>query len=904
MGLPNTSRSLLLGAAGQAGADTGYVIERSLRFNSADSAYLSRTPGSAGNRKTFTVSCWVKRSVLGTTQYIWEGGSPDGTTTRLALRFNSSDNINILNLGVLRTTTQVFRDPSAWYHIVVAIDTTQATGADRIKLYVNGSQITSFSSSSDPTQNADTGWNMAASHSIGYTHIDSGNYGNFYLADFHNIDGQALDPTSFGEFDENGIWQPIAYSGSYGTNGFHLDFADNSTAAALGTDTSGNGNTWTVNNITAAEYRVIDAPTLLNGAMIVRGASGGSVSVTISGTGNKNYFTSSDGINWTWQSAATSATYTANYVASGGAGTSTRIAVSNGAFQYAMWNTNTNFDSSSNTTTDTTGLTFTTATANGSNGDSLVDVPTNGTETDTGAGGEVRGNYATLNPLDQTLTQTGSITNGNLDYAASSSGSKAGRATVGITSGKWYWEITHGGGNGSYGVASSLYKVSDVLGTSAYGWGYVASGNKFNSGETSYAASFTTGDVIGVALDLDAGSLTFYKNNVSQGVAFTGISGTIFPVFGTSSVSTVSFTANFGQRPFAYTAPSGFKALCTANLGDPVVTKPSEYMDVVTYTDNGGTQTISGLEFSPDLVWIKQRSGTNSHILKTIFQTKFLSSNGTEADRGNDGDLITSLDANGFTVNSTYLGAANASTNGSSQTYVAWTWDVGSSTVSNTDGSITSSVRANPSAGFSIVGWTGDGGAANIGHGLGVEPHLIIHKFRGGTSNWSVYTKTTGAGGRLILNSTAAFSSDGAFPTTPTSSLFYIGSGFNDNGVDMISYCFAPVDGYSSFGSYTGNGSADGPFVYTGFSPAFFMVKASSSTSNWIIFDKERPGYNPEQDTLCPNLSNGEDASGGTTNDFLSNGFKIRGTTDRNSSGVTYIYAAFAESPFQYARAR
>jgi hypothetical protein len=253
--------------------------------------------------------------------------------------------------------------------------------------------------------------------------------------------------------------------------------------------------------------------------------------------------------------------------------------------------------------------------------------------------------------------------------------------------------------------------------------------------------------------------------------------------------------------------------------------------------------------FSPDFAWLKIRSNVGSHFLFDTVRgaTNELRSNSTNAENSL-AQSLTAFNSDGFS-----LGTDNA-VNGSSDTYVAWTWDAGSSTVTNTQGSITSQVRANASAGFSIVSYTGAGSAANIGHGLGAEPHLIIHKFRGDISNWAVYTKATGAGGRLKLNTTDAFSSDGTFPTTPTSSLFYVNSGSNDNGVTMIAYCFAPVAGYSSFGSYTGNGSTDGPFVYTGFRPKWVLLKCSSTQEvAGLVYLRfgVRDTYNPDQAELA-----------------------------------------------------
>jgi hypothetical protein len=255
MSVPGNASPLLLTSA--AGAAAGYQISRSVRFNSSDSAYLSRTPGTAGNRKTWTWAGWVKRTVKNTAtdQMLFTGGTTSSDTGFLALDFNSSDKLRLSSAATnFLITTAVYRDSGAWMHIVLAFDATQGTNANKAELYVNGTEVTVFDTDGRSSiSNQDYGVNQAAAHEIGRASLGSNKYLDGYLADVHLIDGQALDPTSFGEFDTNGVWQPKAFSGgSYGTNGFRLPFSDNSTAAALGTDTSGNGNTWTVNNISAS----------------------------------------------------------------------------------------------------------------------------------------------------------------------------------------------------------------------------------------------------------------------------------------------------------------------------------------------------------------------------------------------------------------------------------------------------------------------------------------------------------------------------------------------------------------------------------------------------------------------------------------------------------------------------
>ena len=920
---------------------SGSEIERSLRFNSADSAHLSRTPSVAGNRKTWTWAGWVKLGALGTVRQIFTSRA---TSFPYALFYIFSDDKisfadNSLNT---HTTAAVYRDPSAWYHIQLAVDTTTATAANRVRLWVNG-VLQTWASTTAPTQNADGQINTATAHSIGSLQPWSGSeYFSGYLADVHFIDGQALDPTSFGEFDTNGVWQPKVYEGTYGTNGFRLPFSDNSTAAALGTDTSGNGNTWTVNNLSVGSQpttnysdsatlsgtysptgvrRVFDgnlttAPlntfhSLPSNAFITVALGTPFTSVTSvrvygyngdpTGTYSLGYRINSEtyltpinanNSSTAWQDLSSQLSATGNTVSS--------VSV--------QW--------SGNNTPDPRNVGPYAIEINGTvlvdvgidiGNDSFVDSPTN-YGGDTGAGGEVRGNYCTLNPLSKGGTHA--LSNGNLDFSMSgSSGSTSTFGTIGVSSGKWYWEMLVTSVTALYypGIGVETNPNPAVQsGSNTTGFTYLNTGEKlFNSSLSAYGASFTTNDIISVALDMDAGTLVFYKNGASQGQLASGITGTAFPVI--IGQLPCSGSLNFGQRPFAYTAPSGFKALCTANLPEPTIADGSTAMDVVTYTGNGGFQSITGLNFSPDFVWVKERSqAINDHVLKSSLQTKFLSSDEAYAERGNDGDLISSFDTTGFTVSTTYGGGVgNSSTNGPAVSYVAWTWDAGSSTVTNTDGSITSQVRANASAGFSVVTYTGTGSAATVGHGLGVAPSLIITKRRDSTSNWLVQHRAAGLG-YLILNSTAAYTGfdDTAFNGTfPTSSVFSIGSGIGGN---QVAYCFAPVAGYSAFGSYIGNGLADGPFVYTGFRPRWVMIKASSFVTygNWVLHDTSRSISNVSDKNLYANASDSED--GIYLVDCLSNGFKLRSASfdGTNGSGAAYIYAAFAEHPFATSRAR
>lgn len=799
----------MFAASKTASVSGGYQISRSLRFNSADSAYLNRTPASAGNRRTWTWSAWIKRSALGVTQQIF---SSRPTSSPYALIYFASETLNYAETGLTLTTTQVFRDVSAWYHIVIATDTTQATASDRLKFYVNGVQVTSFSTATYPSQNYDTQINTATQHNLSGAQPYGAEYFTGYMTEVNFIDGQALTPSSFGETNaQTGVWQPKAYSGSYGTNGFYLNFSDNSntTAATLGKDYSGNGNNWTPNNF----------------------------SVT-AGAGN----------------------------------------------------------------------------------DSLVDSPTS-YGTDTGVGGTVRGNYATFNPLVK--LGTSNLLNGNLD-SGSTSPNNSTQSTIAVTSGKWYAEFAPSGQNyPRIGIQDVAETNNNMVGSLTISWGGYNKGELFINGTTVYdgsqtspVISYTAGDIIGIAIDAGTRKVWFSKNGTWQNFSGSGAD----PVTGTNPVGTLAgsnaiayavrsesctVSANFGQRPFAYTAPSGFKALCTQNLPTPTIgattaTQATQYFTPVLYTGNGSNGNAITVGFQPDWTWLKGRSNAQNHGLFDAVRGagKGLQSNSTGAEY-NLTDTLNSFNANGFTVNN------DSTFNGSGYTYVAWNWKANGSGSTNTAGSITSTVSANTTSGFSVVTWTGNAtDNASVGHGLGVAPKMVIIKNRSVSAGWPVYTNVIdGSMDALYLNLTDAKVDTGR--NQFTSSVFYVSSGTDTNGSgnSLVAYCFAEISGYSKFGSYNGTGSADGPFIYTGFRPAYVMYKGSSTSGGaWDIHDAARSPRNVAVQTLFANTSGAE---GGIEIDILSNGFKIRDTSaNANSSGVTYIYAAFAEAPLKFALAR
>jgi hypothetical protein len=443
---------------------------------------------------------------------------------------------------------------------------------------------------------------------------------------------------------------------------------------------------------------------------------------------------------------------------------------------------------------------------------------------------------------------------------------------------------------------------------------YGSNGQKYNDGSASaYGTTFTTNDVIGVAVDLDNGKIWWSKNGTWQAsgdpeagtnAAFTGLSGSYVTQHGGPD-GHAHGNLNFGQRPFAYTAPSGFKALCTQNLPEPTIVDGGEYFNTVLYTGNGSTQNITGVGFQPDWVWAKSRSSADANFILDAVRgaTNNLYTNGTAAEFTQN--TVTAFNADGFSVGSQANGV-----NTSSATYVAWNWKANGAGVSNTDGSITSTVSANTDAGFSIVTYTGNATAgATVGHGLGVAPAMIIVKDRDGAYDWYVYHDALAVTNVLRLSDTTAAYADQQFnQQDPTSSIFYLGNNVasNTSGHRYVAYCFAPISGYSAMGSFVGNGSTDGPFIFTNFRPRWVLIKASSAVTNWWIWDTARNTFNVMNAVLYPDLSNAEYSDPSTfLMDALSNGFKYRTSNSTvNGNGTTYIYAAFAENPFKYSLAR
>ena len=802
----------------------GIQIEKSLRFNANDGGYLSRTPSSAGNRRTWTWSAWIKRGSIGSRQILFSADNNATHATYFLLELQADNNLRALagqetqSATLVKETAMVLRDPLTWYHLVFKFDATNTSAV----WYVNGQEITDLNSSTNPS-NQDYQVNATTQHFLGRFGSSLGtSYFDGYMTEINFIDGNAYDPSYFGFTDaQTGQWRPKKYGGTYGTTGFHLDFSDNSSTAALGIDKSGNGNNFTSNNFSV-----------------------------------------------------------------------------------------------------TAGVT----------NDSFEDTPTN--------------NFPTMNPLNRGVDNP-TCTDGNLYFGGSTDHVVV--ATFAIpSSGKWYWEYTKTTGtylmSGIIGDPEKAYLgTSTFLGGQANGYSvYAHNGNAYAAGSNAtYMATAPTSTTIMIAFDADNRRLYFGADgnwgdgsgNTNQTFANAAIAHTVtagITYLPAGSFNSGSAFANFGQRAFSYTPPTGYRALNSKNIATPsasAIIKPQRHFDTLIW-DGNSTQdrNITGLEFKPDMVWIKSRNGgtyggglyyhhmiwdvlrgVGSNTIGASSRKELTVNQNYEEGRGaNYTDYyghVSSFNKDGFQLDHV-TGEPPLYVNRNTNTYVAWCWKAGGAAVSNTDGTITTQVSANTEAGFSILTYTGNQtSGATLGHGLGAAPKIAFFKRRDGTANWVTPLFDSQTAGKL--NNTDSFTSnyyDVFFTSQPTSTLITIGSNddINRNTSTYVAYCWTEVPGYSKFGSYKGNGSADGPFINLGFRPAWFLQKKTSGTGGWYLFDNKRSGFNVDNDMLLPNASDAEyDGDTYPRLDFLSNGIKWRdaGSSVHNAANATYVYMAFAERP-------
>ena len=544
----------------------------------------------------------------------------------------------------------------------------------------------------------------------------------------------------------------------------------------------------------------------------------------------------------------------------------------------------------------------------GANIDALNDTPTNG-GIDTGQGGEVTGNFCTWNPLNSDST----LSKGNLRSTVS------GKSSYGTfllpTTGKWYWEID--ANSASYiGIDNRTCGGDDYVHYNPNGQ-YQEGGG----GTTNYGASFTTGDFIGVAVNMDDEQITFYKNNASQGVInFSDVDLTsskpVVPLIYSDTAQAA--IVNFGQRPFKHAAPAGYKCLCTQNLPDTFsgaeLNNPSKYFDIIKYTgDSVDGRVLGGLNFKPDLIWIKQRSSATWHALWDAIRGAGSSVFPNATDAAGTDAHITSFNDNGVTLQHVDSGTVNAD----GGTYVGWFWDCGTAAVTaSTDGTVTPNGQwASPTAGFSITTFEDLGSAGTIGHALGAKPDMFILKRYSPGGDWNLWHKdlTSQTAGYINLHDNAAEISNNTNiwgNTAPTNTVYSAGTDLTGSSKKWMIYGWTSIPGFSAFGSYRGNSSTSGHFIYTGFRPKWLLRKryithsGTDYAESWILQDSTRDPYNePMQLALYPNLANVEQDSYYDVT-FHSNGFNMKDNSHAtNNSAASYIYAAFAEHPFKTARA-
>jgi len=772
-----------------------YTIDQSIRFNDNDSAYLTRTPGSASDKRTWTFSVWTKRGNLGADRRIFTAAN-NGTE----FFFDANDKLNFYHYsgGFVwqYISSALFRDPAAWYHFVLRVDTTDATAGNRIRVYANGEQITDWGTSTAPSLNVEGFVNGTSAHYIGRYSGSDNNHWDGYLAEINHVDGSSLAPTEFGETNsDTGQWVPVRYTGSYGTNGFYLKGEDSSD---LGNDSSGNNNDFTSSGLAAAD-QVTDSPTI---------------------------------------------------------------------------------------------------------------------------------NQATLNPLFSGVT----LSDGNLVATASGNSYQRAFSTFAIDDGgKHVCEFQKSSGTfGLIGIMQNGNHTNKTGNSNMFGIN-LGNGEVFRGNPTASVLTTLTApanSLMRLEYDSSTDTLEIFDDGssiYSGTVSLTGHDSLHFGCapYGSGTVITATFS------PLSGTPTTDFKELTAANLDDPTIADGSEYFHPQLYTGTGSsglsvTNDASAGDFKPDILWLAPRSnGDNKVFFDSVRGTTQRVKSNTSDAEDTDGTAQITFETDGFDLDTT-----DSNFNGSSRTYVAWQWHTtGGTSGSNTDGDITSTVSASATSGVSVLTYTGNGSDnQEIGHGIGIAPKMIITKRRDSSGNWTTYHDAVGINKVFYLNLTnAAANNTEQYRAVPTSSVYTVGVGgdINSSGGTYVAYCFAEVDGFSKFGGYEGNGSTDGPFVYTGFKPRFVMIKRYSSTESWPILDTARGsgnfgsaagtgGTNPTAGNdlnavlvASTNAAEEDNPAGSRRASFLSNGFKVRTTnTAMNASGSDYLYMAFAESPFKTATAR
>ena len=841
----------------------GKEIERSLRFDNGDGAHLIRDHAVAGNKKQWTFSCWIKRSNLGGDTFDAGEMRIFGGDTNASHIYISSGELLVWDMSdgsgtdASLVTNRMFRDHVNWFHLVCALDTDQGTASNRMRIYINGVEETAFDTSNYPSQNwAINRMNNDGLHSIGRRTSAQGSDGmkfDGYMAEIQWVDGQQLDASYFGYTDTlTGTWRPKKYEGTYGTNGFHLDFSDTTSTTTLGYDKSGNNNHWTLVNFVKQDA-VPDSPTNNFATWRIQGPPFHSTATKFQ-RGNLEIETGT----------------------SGGGGSLARVPISSYVVNAGKW-----YNETWNIATYS---------------------------------------MATVSPIQTMVARANDNTRKIMIFSSD---------------GKLY-DYRNSSSDSSPSTYAASWTNGDVIGTlidmdASPPVVYFSKNGQWANGSGAWNQSdpYTSGG----GLDMTGDMLTHSDNNQ----AFLGYVG--FSWSSAGGGTNAKWMTNFGQDGsfanrtgavgqyqdsagignFRYSVPSGALALCSKNLARinkktaSKIINPKKHFDVLTYTGNGATDhDITGLQFKPDMVWLKGRnqsahpgivdsvrldSGSHPMIYPSQEAVQTVASSYFDVGSG-----ATPFLPNGFRVNN------NTSGNNNGSTYVAWCWKAGGAAVTNNDGTIATSISANQEAGFSIVTWSGNGSAgATLGHGLGKKPKMIIVKRTvGGTQDWfmdvgEIENQRSGRYWRL-RGAISPQTDTNVFPNTaPTSTVFSVGAdaGVNASGSSYVAYVWTDIPGYSSFGTYKGNGNTNGRYIHTGFKPRYVMTKRSA-VDGWSQWDSQRSdGHNLIHFRNGAGYADSETttiSSGTSTCDFYGDGFKWRGqSNDTNGDGDNYVYMCFAE---------
>ena len=899
------------------GASAGFypeTIDQSLRFEDGDSPSLRRTPSSAGNRRTWTLSCWLKRANIGST--MWILGTTKTASDELNIVFSSDKILVGDNATNILQTDSILRDTTNWYHIVVECDTTQASASDRMKIYINGTEPSYAidNRSTSITQNEELGINNTVIHSFG-GRSDNTLYFDGYFAEVNFIDGTALDPTSFGE-TKNGVWIPKSISGlTYGTNGYRFTFADSS---SLGDDTSGNGNDFTSSGLASTDV-VLDSPTNNFSTLNKLDARYGTLA---EGNLSNTYATTGELIRSTFAQKSGKWYAEVNCIAGSG-------------FNLGIYPTgNLNKDSDTNYGCQYRGAT----------GQKVVSNSVSSYGATYGVN-DIIGIAVDMDNNTVTFYKNNS-SQGSISYTIDEHHAFSSYISSGNTA---FWNF---GQDSSFGGNETAQGNTDDNGKGDFYYappsGYLAlcsanlpettiSPNQSTQADDHFNTVLYTGnatddrEVTGVGFRPDWGWFKERNNAVSH-LLFDSSRGASEQLK-SDSTGAESTQAN-KQKTFTndgYTLGTdgqinGSSDTYVAWNWKAGGTTPTKTYKVVVVSDSGNKyrfrNSADSATFAQSAVTLDLQEG-GTYVFDWSDSSAqghpFRFSTTSDGTHGGGSEYTTGVVKDDSAYKTTITVAGSAPTlYYYCQNHSGMGGQVNTNTThgsTNFDGSILSVSQTNETAGFSILTYTGTGSAGTIGHGLGSKPsHIIVKSRSHGSTSWVNYHGTLGAGKYLALQSNQAQNSgtntDRWNNTEPTDSVFSVGTHVavnNSSSYTYVAYVFAEIEGYSKFGSYTGNGSTDGTFVYTRFRPAWVMVKRTDSSNNWVINDATRTPNNEitgSSSTLYADTS-GPESYYSTNVDFLSNGFKSRTTgPHRNASGGTYIYMAFAEQPFHLSNAR